>query len=370
MASPPLSLMLDQVAAAFDRQDYKTAAQLLKQLRQQSPDNVWVRFYMGRLQEVSGKLEAAATAYRQLLQETTNPKVVAQAREGLKRLNTEAKAQRQEAIAQATADPTNAGMGFLVLESIAAEAKATAAQNFGRIMKLDAYMARMILPSRGWRLYRVGALGELQLYGQELRQAGIPAFWVALAAIQKIRVFRVQYFQAASPQPTVLCKNEADQLGSLTFEWSEVTNRVEGLLPIFEDVVDVGIRNKLTHREATQDYAQVIDLHLPQRNCILRFCDRAYQFQNGIVFDASQDGDLSTAQSTLRIRWNQLTGFLKERSTARPIGSDFTPFAETALEHLDLVKDFPAYVDLFRKAPTHWDNAFQLYSGLIFERSL
>ena len=361
--------MLDQVAAAFDRQDYKTAAQLLKQLRQQSPENIWVRFYIGRLQEVSGKLEAAATAYRQLLQESTNSKLVAQAREGLQRITAVAKAQRQEAIAQATADPAHAGAGFLILEPIAAAAKAAAAQNFARIMKLDAYMARMILPSRGWRLYRTGALGELQLYGQELQQAGIPVFWVALAAIQKIRVFRVQYFQAASPQPTVLCKNEADQLGSLTFEWSEVTNRVEGLLPIFEDVVDVGVRNKLTHREETQDYAQIVDLHLPKRNCILRFCDRAYQFQNGVVFDASQDGGLSSTQATLRIRWNQLTGFLQERSPTLPIGSDFTPFAETALEHLSLVKDFPAHIDLFRKAPTQWDNAFQLYSGLIFERS-
>ncbi|MBW4662118.1 MAG: tetratricopeptide repeat protein [Drouetiella hepatica Uher 2000/2452] len=362
--------MIDQVAAAFDRQDYKTAAQLLKQLRQQSPDNVWVRLYIARLQEVSGKWEAATIAYRQLLQETTNPKVSAQAREGLQRIETEVKTQRQEAIAQATADPASAGVGFLVLEPIAAEAKAEAAQSFAQIMKLDAYMARMILPSRGWRLYRTGALGELGLYGQELQKANIPAFWVSLADIQKIRVFRVQYFQAASPQPTVLCKNETDQLGSLTFAWSEVANRVEGLLPIFEDVVDVGIRNKLTHREETQDYAQVVDLHLPQRNCILRFCDRAYQFQNGVVFDASQDGELSAIQATLRIRWNQLTDFLKERSTTMPIQSDFTPFAETALEHLDLVKDFPAHIDLFRKAPTHWDTAFQLYSGLVFERSL
>jgi len=362
--------MLDQVAAAFDRQDYKTATQLLKQLRQKSPDNVWVRLYMGRLQEVSGKLEAAAGVYRQLLQDTPNPKVVAQAREGLQRISAEVKAQRQEAIAQATADPTYAGVGFLILEPIATEVKAEAARNFAQIMKLDAYMARMILPSRGWRLYRTGALGELGLYGQELQKAGIPAFWVSLADIQKIRVFRVQYLQSASPQPTVLCKNEADQLGSLTFEWSEVANRVEGLLPIFEDVVDVGVRNQLTHREETQDYAQVIDLHLPQRNCILRFCDRAYQFQNGVVFDASQDGRLSNAQATLRIRWNHLSEFLKARSTAMPTGSDFTPFAETALEHLGLVKDFPAYIDLFRKAPTHWDTAFQLYSGLIFERSL
>ncbi|HEY9639361.1 MAG TPA: tetratricopeptide repeat protein [Coleofasciculaceae cyanobacterium] len=360
--------MLDQVAAAFNRQDYKTAAQLLKQLRQQSPDNVWVRLYIARLQEVSGKGEAANALYRQLLQETTNAKVMAQAREGLLRLEAEAKAQRQSTLSQATADPANAGLGFLILEPIANASKTTAAQNFARIMKLDAYTARLLLPSRGWRLYRVGAVGELQLYGQEVRQAGIPVFWAALSDIQKIRVFRVQHLQEASPKPTVVCKNEVDQLGSLSFDWSEVANRVTGLLPIFEDVVDLDVRNKLTHREETQDYAQVVDLHLPKRNCILRFCDRTYQFQNGVVFDASHDGGLPNAQATLRIRWNQLTGFLENCLAPASAWSDFSTFAETALEQLVLVKDFPAHMDLFRKAPTQWDRAFQLYSCLIFHR--
>jgi Tetratricopeptide repeat len=360
--------MLDQVAAAFHRQDYKTAAQLLKQLRQQSPDNVWVRFYIGRLQEVSGKADAASAVYRQLLQATTNAKVIAQAREGLQRLEAESKAQRQSAIAQATADPDNAGLGFLILQAIAQSDRTATAQTFGRIMKLDAYTARLLLPSRGWRLYRVGAVGELQMYGQEAQQAGIPVFWVALADLQKIRVFRVQYLQAASPQPAIVCKNEADQLGTLTFDWSEVTNRVEGLLPIFEDVVDLDVRNKLKHREETQDYAQVVDLHLPKRNCILRFCDRAYQFQQGVVFDASQDGGLPNAQATLRIRWNQLTGFLGNCLAPTSVWSDFSSFAETTLEQLVLVKNFPAHIDLFRKAPTQWDKAFQLYSSLVFQQ--
>jgi hypothetical protein len=296
--------------------------------------------------------------------------VAAQAREGLQRLAQEAKARQQEAIAQATTDPEKAGFGFLVLEPIVGEARTQAAQNFARIMKIDAYTARMLLPSRGWRLYRVGPLGELEHYGQQLQQAGIPTFWIALATLQKIRVFRVQYLQSASPQPAVVCLSETNQLGSLAFSWPEVTHQVAGLLPIFEDVVDVGLRNKLKHREETLDYTQVIDLHLPQRRCILRFCDRTYQFQQGVVFDASQDGDLSSTQSTTRLRWNQLTGFLSDYLPQAPIWSDFTPFAETALEQLALVREFPAYIDLFRKAPTAWDPAFQLYSELIFERSL
>jgi hypothetical protein len=158
-------------------------------------------------------------------------------------------------------------------------------------------------------------------------------------------------------------------LGALSFRWSEVFNRVEGRLPIFEDVLDTDARNQLTRKEKTQDYAQVIDLHLPQRNCMLRFCDWNYQFQQGVIFAASQDGELPIAQSTSRIRWNQLIYFLDEHLSTTPVWTEFPAFAETAIEHLALVKDLPSHIDLFRKAPSKWDPAFQLYSGLVFEAS-
>ncbi|MBE9178433.1 tetratricopeptide repeat protein [Oculatella sp. LEGE 06141] len=360
--------MIQHVAAAFDRQDYKTAAHLLKQLWQESPDNPWVRLYMGRLQEVSGNAETAETTYRLLLQETTNPKIVTQARQGLQRLEAASREQRQQAIAQATADPLNSGIGFLVIEPLSSEARIAAAPLFARIMNLDPYTARLHLPSRGWRLYRTGAVGEMQIYSQDLCKANIPAFSESLANLQAIRVFRVQYIDSASPTPTVVCQNETDQVGSLTFDWSEVTNRVEGLLPVFEDVVDTNVRNQLTRKEQTQDYAQVCDLHLPGRNAILRLIDTSYQFQQGVVFDASQDGAASLA--TTRIRWNMLLRFLDSSLPNAVTWSDFTVFAETALEHLDLLVDFNSYITLFRKQPSNWDPAFHLYSGLVFRYSL
>lgn len=361
--------MLSQVVAAFDRQDYKTVAQLLKQWQQQNPADPWMQFYKGRLLEATGKLQEAAALYRHLLRESTNSKVMAQSREGVQRVEALIQEQRKQAIAAAASDPEQAGLGFLVLEPIEGEARIAAAQEFARIMKLDAYTARLHLPSRSWRLYRVGSLAELQLYGQELRAAGIPAFWAGLAQVQSIRVFRVQHLQSVSPQATAVCASETDQLGSLSFNWSEVSRRVEGMLPIFEDVVDIDARNKLTRKEQTQDYAQVCDLHLPRRKCILRFFDRSYQFQNGVVFDARQDGQIPTSQATTRLKWNQLTGFLDDRLPQVPCWSDFTAFAETALEPLALVRDFNAYIDLFRKSPTRWDAAFQLYSALVFEHS-
>ena len=361
--------MLDQLATAFDRKDYQTAAQLLKQLQRQTPDSPWVKLYMGRLQEVSGKADMAEATYRQLLQEVTNPKVVGQARDGLQRLAATIEQRRQQAIVQAASDPANSGTGFLVLEPISGDARQQAAQAFGRIMKLDAYTSRLLLPSRGWKLYRTGNLAEIQVYGRELQQAGIPVFWAALEAVQKLRVFRVQHFQAASPQATVVCQNEANQLGALSFNWSEVAARVEGMLPIFEDVVDVGAYNRLKWKEQTQDFAQMLDLHLPQRKCILRFCDRTYQFNQGVVFDAGQDGATPTTQTTTRLQWNKMLTFLGNQLSNVPVWSDFTVFAETALDHLDLVKELPAHIDLFRKAPTKWDPAFQLYSGLVFQYS-
>jgi len=132
--------MLEQVAAAFERQDYRTAAELLKQMLQKSPQDPWVQFYLGRLHEVSGKLEAAENVYRQLLQSAINSKILAQARQGLQRLEALAKLaegiateQRQQAIAQATADPGNNQMGVLVLEPVSTEIKTTAAENLPRL---------------------------------------------------------------------------------------------------------------------------------------------------------------------------------------------------------------------------------------------
>jgi len=56
--------------------------------------------------------------------------------------------------------------GVLILDVLAPEQRQLAAQRFGRIVNLDAYSARMLLPSRGWRLYRMGAISELKQLGE------------------------------------------------------------------------------------------------------------------------------------------------------------------------------------------------------------
>ncbi|AFZ17416.1 tetratricopeptide repeat protein [Allocoleopsis franciscana] len=367
--------MIDQVADAFERKDYRTAARLLKQWVKQEPKNLWVQLYIGRLHEATGKQESAENVYRQLLRGTTNPKIISQARQGLGRLEAMEKERRRQALAEATADPNSGQVGVLVLEPIQAETKAEAVQKFARIMQLDAYSARLQLPMRGWRLYRTGSVGELNFYVSSLREASIPCFCAAIADIKKINVFNVHYFspESQSSQPTVVCKNEQGQLGSLTFDWSEVTQRVEGLLPLFDEVVDRDARGNFKRKTQTLDYVQFCDLHLPERGSILRFGARNYQFQQGLALSPKPLADqrrkskaLSLEQGTTQKNWNHLVDFLNQNLPQVPVWSDFKTFAETATDFREMLGNLPSHIDLFRRKETPWDPAFQLYSGLVF----
>lgn len=354
--------MIEQVASAFEKRDYPTAAKLLKQLLKESPDNPFVQLYIGKLHEVSGKHQKAETVYRQLLRDSTNHKIITQARQGLQRLEEIEQQQRQDAIAKATSNPENQATAVLILEPIASELKKEAAQKLASIMKTDAYSARLSLPSRGWRLYRSGALGELKFYGEQLYNADIPCFWTTLTAIKKIEVFQVHYFKEFASKVTVVCENQERQLGSLVFEWSEVSAQVQALLPIFEEVVDLNARGKLERKTQTQDYFHFCDLHIPSRNCILRIYDNGYKFHKGIAISPQ------SSKNTIRINWNNLLNYLQTKLPQAQIWSDFTPFAETILDQTEVLQHIKSHIHLFRREDTNWDAAFQLYSGLIFTK--
>lgn len=361
---------LPQVATAFERQDYTQAAKLLKQWLTIAPDDLWGQFYLGRLHEVAGRRDAAEAVYRQLLRKATNPKMVNQARQGIERLTAYKQAQRKAAIAAAKAKPEDTQLGVLVLEPIAAEARAEAAKGLASVMQLDVRNAQLILPQRGWRVYRTGAIGELRFYQDALIQAGVPAFCLALATLAEIRIFRVDYFQSLAPQPTVVCRDESDSSGSLTFDWSEISQRVEGRLPIFEQVVDLGPWGKLVHKEQTLDYVQVCDLHLPSRQCILRLCDSSYQFLQGATVQADQAGAIVPTQMTTRINWNNLMQRLKLYTNQATVvnGDAFKAFAPMVLDEKALISQIEPHIDVFRKKETAWDAAFQLHSTLNFAR--
>ncbi|MBF2009420.1 tol-pal system YbgF family protein [Chlorogloeopsis fritschii PCC 9212] len=352
--------MIDLVATAFEQKDYRTAAKLLKQLLKESPENPWVQFYVGRLHEVSAKRQEAEKIYRRLLRDTTNAKIVTQARQGLQRLQEVEKEERIRAITKATADADNSELGVLILEPISNELKTEAAQKLAQIMQLDSYSARLVLPSRGWRLYRSGAIGELKFYGEQLKNAGIPCFWAKLADIERIQVFQVNYFEEYTPKVTVVCCNQDNRLGSLCFDWLEVKGRVQGLLPIFEQVVDRDVRGKLERKTQTQDYFQFCDLHIPGRGCILRIYDQGYKFQKGVEL-APQN-----SENTIRMNWNNLLSLMDRQLPQVKVWSDFTTFAETALDQTEVLDNIEPHLHLFRREKTNWDTAFHLYSGLVF----
>ncbi len=380
------SATIAQVAEAFDRKDYRTAAQLLKAMVAQSPQDPWVQLYIGQLHEISNRLPKAEATYRKLLRNTTVPKVVAQARQGLQRLLNAERDRRQKAIDDALTVAVNHDPGLLILEPIAPDTRLTASQKLARIVEVDPYSARLHLPHRGWKLYRTGTIGELQVYSKELMAAEIPNFWASLTVLQSIRTFRVAYIQSVEPLATIVCQDEQNQLGALSFDWSEATQRVEGLLPIFEEVLDEGPRRQLTHKVRTQDYSHLFDLHLPDRQCILRFHDHSYQFDQDITQTSnieppktkrSKPQKSKTAgQTTNRINWNNLLARLQDKVNHCHTWSGFMPFAETALDYPEMLSSFNAHIDLKRRdtklvnrEELLWDPAFHLYSSLIFCKS-
>ncbi|WP_293351439.1 MULTISPECIES: tetratricopeptide repeat protein [unclassified Microcoleus] len=376
---------IHEIATALESQDYKQAAQLIKQLQKESPENPWVQYYIGRYYELTNNPDKAQTTYKQILRDITNPKIVSQARQGIQRIETAQQNLRQQAIETAKNDPSSLEPGLLILEPVSPEDKPAAVQNISRIFKIDAYTTRMQIQSRGWRLYKTGPIAELRIYGQELLNAGIPVFWATLADIKNIQIFRVQHFQSLS-SPAVVCKDNLDRLGSIEFNWSEVSQRVEGLLPMFIEIMDYSPNRRneqFRHKEITQDYAQICDLHIPSRNSILRICDQSYEFKQGVDFTQSSATSVASPQSknktsrvkkspqmpqsTTRINWNHLLEIFDQQLDVT-VWSEFTPFAETVLDYTHMLSKIESHVDVERKSETPWDSAFQLYSGLAFLR--
>ncbi len=357
--------MLKEVIAAFERKDYQTAAKLLKPLLKESPENPWVQFYFARLHEISGKRQEAEKVYRQLLQITTHQNILSQARQGLQRLENIKQEERQKAIAKAITQPSNNEAGILVLEPISNEQKTLAAPKFAQIMQIDPYTARLMLPSRYWKVYRTGKIGELQFYGAQLQQAGIPCFWLKIAQIKQIQVYQVKYFSESPSKPTVVCQNSENQPGSINFDWSEVMARVVGLLPIFEQVVDINVRGKLERKTQTQDYAQFCDLHLRGRNSILRIYDKGYKFQQGLKITPQAN------QNTIRNKWNALMTWVGHHLPQEvKTWSDFQTFGDTILDQTEMLNQIPSHIQLFRREKNNWDSAFNLYSGIVFVKNV
>ncbi len=358
--------MVESIINAINSQNYEEASQLLKRLQQEDPDNIWIPFYQARLAEAEGDVTFANQRYRELLPNTVNPKLMRQIRQGIERINQEEIKERQTALNQAMEETGALEMGMLVLEAIPNELKKKAAQKFGEIMEIDPYTARLQLPSRSWRLYRTGAIAKLRFQAEQMQQAEIPCFTALVGNVNALKVYSVLYIESVEPKVTIVYEPKKGQRDILSFEWSEVEQRVDGLLPIFEECFDVGLRGKSKRTTETLDYAKICDLHLPQQKTIIRLCDQQYRFLEGVSFSDKQKA--KDGQATMKESWQHIMAFITEKTSSLPTYSEFTPFGESAIDFQEFLKLINPHIDILRREETPWDAAFHLYSGLAFEK--
>jgi tetratricopeptide (TPR) repeat protein len=358
--------MQDLVETALKQGNYQAAADFLQQWKRKNPQDPLLLLAIGQYQEAIEKWDAAERTYLRLLQKAALPKLMAQARQGIQRVQTHLVQAREAALQAARSSPDSQAPSLLCLEPVIGDtARTLAAQGLAKTLQVDPYTARLQLPSKGWRLHRVGPLGELRFLGESLNAAQTPAFWVKQTDIHQVQTFQVNYFRSVDASGTVVCKNETGQLGEITFNWSEVSQVVVGSLPLFESVLDRDPWGKLQRKEKIQDYAELIDLQFHGRNCLLRLCDRSYQFKHGNVLpDVAPRHDSGPAT---RLQWNALLSHIRQQVSG-PIQSGFTKFGEGALEFIDLMSVFEHHIPLVRPKETPWDATFHLYSSLNFLR--
>jgi hypothetical protein len=354
--------MYDQVSAALSNQKLTQAAQLLKQWQRTKPQDPWLKLATANYWEAKDELEKAQVAYARILQSVSNSKVLRQARDGVQRVRDQLAQQREHELQAAKHQGDLKGAAVLVLAPVMGEQRESAIQGLAQVMNLDLYTARIRLPSLHWRLFRVGPAGEIQYFWEKLQTHGTPAQWLTIDQVKALPVFRVVQVQDFTPQLTVICQNAAGQKGTIALDWSEVNQWVMGQLPIFESVVDLSPRGKLKRKDATQDYTEVMDLHLLGRRCILRFCERTYSYHHSPAIP-NQPQPPSGNRVAATYWKNMKTLFLQYLPSP---DKDFSGFSQSALDYMDLLPQFDHYLDLARRQPTPWDSTFHLYSCLRF----
>jgi len=365
--------MLEAISDAIKAEQFETADRLLQELKVDQLDNPWVDYYGARLAEARGDWAIAQDGYRKLIPLVNNPKLIAKLRHGLERLAKQLEEQtKQEQAAQKLAlekvrtAASHQELGIFILESIHPELKQTAAVNFAKIMQIDPYSARLQLPSRSWRLYRTGNIEELRFYVEKLQAVNIPCFCVPVRQLLDLTIKPVFYLSEITPNPTLVYRLNKDEDAIFSFAWSEVSQRVEGLLPIFEECVEANARGKIERKTKIQDYARICDLHLPNRQIIIRLCDRVYEFDEGIRMSSSN----GQREITSNEQWNYLMNAFREQMSDKPSWTEFNPFAENAIDFKELLKLIDPHTYFLRREESDWDRAFHLYSSLIFCRSL
>jgi hypothetical protein len=363
--------MIEQVEAALQRHDYRTAKNLLEKLAQKQPDSAEVKLYSAKLHEATQHFDLAEPIYRHLLQSALEPKIIKEARQGIDRIQAAQVAQiktSRAAAFTATVQNTNNDTQhnhLLILEPIDTAVKAIVAPKFAQIMQIDPYGAQMLLPSRSWRLYRVGNQQEIKFFAEQFSLAKIPAFSMAIDSLNQPQVIMMRSINQFTPKLEFTTTDNHGSESNQRCKWSDVKAIVFGLLPIFEEITEktqTVKESRVSYRSQILDYVQVCDLHLPAKNIILRLCSQHYDFQKNLE---AKHKNLHTSRES----WQRMIDQIQEQAQTAQIWNEFKPFANTALEYPEVLERIPSQLHLIRRQPSLWDPAFQVYSTAILLRS-
>ncbi|MBR8832241.1 MAG: hypothetical protein N5P05_003493 [Chroococcopsis gigantea SAG 12.99] len=353
--------MIEAIAAAIENQNYPLAKSLLQKLKTGGDSNPWLLFYEAKLNEVQKQTGLARQQYSQLLQESSNSKILVAARQGLTRIifqETQIKQKnREQALSIAQQEEDYHQLGVLVLNVVSNSEKPALSKLFAEIMGIDPYTARLQLPSRAPKLYKVGSIAQLRVYARELETAGIPCFCTSLASINNIGVYEVEQCISVNNELKIIYEKEPGVRKELTFDWREIHQGVEGIIPLFEERIEFNHRGKEQRKTKTLDYAHLCDLHLTRHNSIIRLCDQTYKFQ-------------LLEETTARENWTKLITNLTKQKRELALWSEFTPFAESVRDFQTGLAGIEPRSSLLRREDSYWDTAYQLYSALIFLQKL
>lgn len=357
--------MFEEIAAAIEAGDFQKAKSLMANLSPHA-ENPWWRYYQALIVEKEGDLELAERQYRQILKDSVfcEARLLKNIRDALERILQAQQTLEEEKKREFQAIENREELAVLILEAVTPEEKQNLAPVLAKIMRLDTYTARLQIPTRSWRLFKTGSLGDLSYYQFRLQQEGIPCFCHPVSVVNSIPVSRVVYMEEStnnSFQATVI-EGEEEVEREVNFAWDKISNIVLGLLPIFELTTHVDSRIQIQKKISTLDYANLCDLHLVQENRILRLSDNSYEFSRGI--------QLTEASKTNQEKWRNLVRYIKEKTPCAKIWNEFTPFGEGAVNFPEMLKQITPHIDIFRREESVWDEAFQLYSGLIFLQTL
>lgn len=356
--------MFAELEQAIASENYDLAQTIIKDLDKQKVDQLWLKYYQTLIIEKQDQLTQAEKDYRQIIKDSVYPdqKLINLIRNGIERIVELQEERKETKKEEFTKLEDSEELAVLIFEDVSLEEKKQLAPTLAKIMGIDRYTATLQIPTRSWRLYKTGNLGELNYYQAELSQAGLPCFCYPIKQINQMMVYQVKYIESDRQNLIFYCEDDQEKEPIIKLKFTEIDNFVTGMIPLFELTVNLDARNKIKKKQSTLDYIAFDDLHSISHNAIFRLNDRSYEFE--------KDQNIQGQSTTTKEKWQDLENNLKDKIKPEKVWSNFTLFAEGVVQFPEMLRQIKSHVHLFRREDTVWDEAFQLYSGLVFLQSL